>query len=29
MKINGKETSIEKPVALDLLMEERGFDIKK
>ena len=22
MKINGKETSIEKPVALDLLMEE-------
>lgn len=29
MKINGKETALEKCVALDVLMEERGFDVKK
>lgn len=29
MKINGKETALEKSVALDVLMEEKGFDVKK
>lgn len=29
MKINGKETPYEKEVALDVLMEQQGFDIKK
>lgn len=29
MKINGKEITLEKEIALDVLMEKQGFDIKK